>query len=140
MALFCLPQDVLDTHVRGYLDKESALNFNEAIPSRRLVHRFPKTFAQEHHESTMIVKWALMIYAANEVPFGDARLRRIYRVVQDLARPVNMSVVLAHPKLRAALADKLHEFIGAASESGGTRKWVRMFVRQCARTYALVAL
>lgn len=134
-----LSQDVLDTHVRGYLDKQSALNFNEAIPSRRLVKRFSKEYAQMHHQSIMIVKWAEMISKATEMPKNDARLRLIYRVVQDLARPVNARVVLDNAKLRTALADKLQEFMNTASESGGTRKWVRMFTRQCARTYALIA-
>jgi hypothetical protein len=138
--LLRLSQDVLDAHVRGYLDKESALHFNEAIPSRRLVRRFPRNYAQEHHDNTMISKWAQMINAANEVPLNDARRRRIYRVLQDLGRPVNVSVVLSNLQLRLTLLVKLQEFMNTASDSGGSRKWTRMFVRLCARTYALLAM
>jgi len=137
-TLLSLPQDVLDAHVRGYLDKQSALNFNEAVPSRRLVRRFPRAYAQLHHENMMIHKWAEMVHAANGSPLSEGRQRKIYRLVQDISRPLNAQVVLNYERFRLTLLQKMEEFLDTA-DAGGSRKWARMFRRLCLRTVTAFA-
>ena len=144
MSFLDVPQDVLTKELAGFLDSESILALNEAIPSRRICRRFPPNFAEAHHIRVCASKWKASMDRVYLLDIPKRSLL-IYKIVQDLARPVNTLLALSKPSFLEQLTTKLREFLakehgGAADECYYSAKWLRMFKRQCVKTLAAYGL
>lgn len=144
MSFLDVPQDVLTIELAKFLDSESILALNDAIPSRRIIRRFPPDFAEAHHIRVCARKWKASM---DRVYLLDVSKRSllIYKIVQDIARPVNTLLALRKPSFMEQIAAKLREFL--AKQHGGpaencyySAKWLRMLHRQCIRTLAAYGL
>ena len=108
-----MPDDILVHEIATFLTREEILQFNEVLPVKaRIIKKFSRKFAENHHITTMVDKWTAMIISIN----GDTseneykRLQKIYKVVQDIYKPVNLLIPLRKNNFRLVAIERFNSF------------------------------
>lgn len=131
-----IPQGVLQSVLAPMLCRESRIALSEAIPSRRIHHKFARHFADEHHMQLCRDKWTAMLLRIEACDNLLQRRNLVFRLIQDLGRPMHAMLARRNPAFRAIMVAKIADIM-AEKQEGMSERWWRMFQRQCSRTLAL---
>jgi hypothetical protein len=126
-----LPDDILG-HIFTYLNAEERITTNEVV-KHRVVRKFPHAYAETHHLRTMARKWKAMIFSIEQVwqeEFKEKRLLRIYRLIQDIRKPVNLLVAIMRRDFAITLVSKMHEFVNDP-QSTPLHKMIKRIAQKC---------
>lgn len=120
-----LPQDILQFHIAPYLS--SLTELNECLP-QRVYRKFDTDYAQQHHKSIIVKKWSQMLNNIEHCR-NDTRFLIIYRLLQDLQRPLN-AFMYKYDKFKHIMIAKMLEFI-ESRDTIISPKFKRMLNRKC---------
>jgi hypothetical protein len=110
----CLPESILVHEISPYLNKNDILNLNEVLPLRyRIIKKFSQDFIVNHHCKLLANKWNGIIKKINAQENSTTnykRLHNIYKLFQDIVRPVNLIYLEYNTEFKLVLLERLHTF------------------------------
>jgi hypothetical protein len=128
-----IEDDILG-HIFTFLDIQDRVNTNEIL-LHKVIRKFPIKYAFNHHVNVIVSKWKNMLFTIESLRDSqDKRLRKIYRLIQDFRRPVNMVVAKKSKAFALTVCEKMDEFI-LQSDSSPLQKMIKRLAIKCLEEY-----